>query len=113
MNSEKQHMTGDVLHLVHVMHKLRKTLQREQRGYQRALFTRLGLPEGLSESEFAFCVKTLENQRWLTVDKGGLGRPILIFNKDHSEPRYSPEEVIAHAMQCPPITEEQLKGPSK
>lgn len=106
-------MTGDILQLVYVMHKVRKTLQREHRGYQRALFTRIGLPEGLSEADFQLCVKTLEEHNWLTVDKGGLGRPILVFNKERiNDVLRSPEEVIAHAIQCPPITEKLLTGPT-
>lgn len=109
-------MTGDALHLVYVMHKVRKTLAREHGWrYQRALFIRIGLPEGLSEPEFALCVKRLEDQKWLIVDKGDRGKPILIFNKERNDGvMYSPEEIIAHALQCPPITEELLNGgPSK
>jgi len=91
-------MTNDILTKVHVMFRLRKTLQRDQTAYQRSLFMRIGLPEGLTEDEFAVCVRLLEQHGWLTVDKGDRGKPILIFNKQYNNTLLlSPEEVIADA----------------
>jgi hypothetical protein len=104
-------MNDDILTMVYVMYKVRRALKRERRGYQRALYMRFGITEGLTEDQFNVCVSLLEQHGWLTVDKGTLGRPILVFNQQQVNASvYSPDEVIAHAMQCPPITEELLSG---
>jgi uncharacterized protein involved in type VI secretion and phage assembly len=99
-------MTADILTSMHVMYRIRKTLQRDHMAYQRSLFMRLGLPNGLTEDDFAFCVGLLEEHGWLTVEKGERGRSILIFNKEYAHHTiHTPEEVIAHAMQQPSLTE--------
>jgi hypothetical protein len=104
-------MTDTILTMMHVMYRVRKTLQRERRVYQRALFVRVGLPEGLTEEDFANCVGLLATHGWLTIDQGDRGKPILIFNDQYANVSVRPpEEVIAHAEQCPPITEELLTG---
>lgn len=92
-------MTDHILTAMHVMYKVRKTLQREHRAYQRSLYVRIGLPEGLTEDEFTVCVGLLTTHGWLTVDKGERGKPILIFNEQYTNFTFhTPEEVIADAM---------------
>jgi hypothetical protein len=98
-------MTDNILTSMHVMYKVRKTLQREHRAYQRSLYVRIGLPEGLTENDFAVCVGLLATHGWLTVDKGERGRPILIFNEQYANwTMHTPKEVIADAMQSEPLT---------
>jgi hypothetical protein len=92
-------MTDPILTAMHVMYKVRKTLQREHRAYQRSLYVRIGLPEALTEDEFVTCVGLLATHGWLTVDKGERGKPILIFNEQYANfTIHTPEEVIADVM---------------
>jgi len=97
----------DLMVKLNVIHKLRKALQREGHGYQSVLHRRFGV--GLSEADFDLCVRMLLISDWCTVTKGERDATILTFNQAFSDvnPR-SPEEVIAHATQCPPITEELI-----
>lgn len=91
-------MNSDILTMAHVMYKVRKALQREHRCYQRALYMRFGITDGLTEEQFNLCMSLLEQHGWLTIDKGDRGKPILIFNEAHAGCSiYSPEEVIADA----------------
>lgn len=66
---------------------------------------------GLSEADFDMCVRMLVISDWCTVTKGERDATILTFNQAfiNVNPR-SPEEVIAHAMTCPPITQDLLDG---
>ena len=82
---------------LNVIHKLRKLLQREGKGYQSSLHRRVGV--GLSEAEFAQCVKLLETSGWCTVTKGALDAAILTFNEAFNNATVlSPQEVIQDAM---------------
>jgi hypothetical protein len=97
-------MTDHILTSLHVMYRIRKVLQREHRAYQRSLFMKIGLPEGLTEDDFGVCVDLLATHGWLTVDKGERGKPILIFNEEYAKWHFrTPEEVIADAMKTPGV----------
>ena len=92
---------------LNVVHKVRKWLQREKQGYKSQLHRRIGV--GLAEADFEWCIKILEVSGCCTVTTGGKGGTILTLKEPaNATTLYSPEEVIAHAMQCPPITEELL-----
>lgn len=79
-------------------HKLRKVLQREGKGYQSMLYHRVGA--GLSEAEFAVCVKMLVVNEWCTVTKGERDAPILTFNDAYKTTRIQPpEEVLVEEAQ--------------
>lgn len=94
---------------LNVTHKLRKFLFKHKgRYYSTWLHRRIG--GGLNKVEFDWCVKMLEVSGCCTVTLGDKGGAILTAQETANAPTYSPEEVIAHAMQCPPITEELLRG---
>jgi hypothetical protein len=87
----------DMMLKLNVMYKLRKVLQREGKGYQSVLHRRIGV--GLSEAEFAVCVKILAVNGWCTVTRGERDAVIITFNDAYKNDRiYSPEEVIQDAM---------------
>ncbi len=98
---------------LNVVHKLRKWLHnhKEERFYASWLHRRIG--GGLNKAEFDWCVKMLEVSGCCTVTIGDKGGAVITLKESDNLPTYSPEEVIAHAMQCPPITEELLMGPKK
>jgi hypothetical protein len=82
---------------LNVIHKLRKVLQREGKGYQSALHRRVGV--GLSDAEFAVCVKLLEVSGWCTLTKGERGAVLLTLNEAYRNTSiFTAEEVIADAM---------------
>lgn len=62
---------------LNVVHKVRKWLQREKRGYKSSLHRRIGF--GLTEAEFDWCVKMLEISGCCTVEVGDKGAVILTF----------------------------------
>lgn len=53
---------------LNVVHKLRKWLQRDKRGYKSQLHHRIGV--GLTEADFDWCIKMLENMGYCTVTEG-------------------------------------------
>ena len=89
--------TDDGLMLkLNVIHKLRKLLQRDGKGYQSSLHRRIGV--GLSESEFEQCVSLLAVSGWCTVTKGALDARIITLNEACRDVRtLSPKEVIKDA----------------
>ena len=93
---------------LNVVHKLRRWLLREKQGYASWLHHRIGV--GLDKADFEWCIKMLEVSDCCTVTIGAKGGMILTLKDTNTPPTRSPEEVIAHAMQCPPITEELLTG---
>lgn len=108
----EQIFKDDVLMLkLNTVHKLRKWLLREKQGYASWLQHRIGV--GLSRADFEWCIKMLEASGCCTVTIGDKGGMILTLKESENTPVYSPAEVIAHAMQCPPITEELLAGDTK
>lgn len=96
----------ELMRKLNVVHKLRKWLQKHKGPvYKSWLFKRVGY--GLTKADFDWCVKMLETSDCCTVTTGNDGGQFLALKEANTQ-RYSPEEVIAHAMQCPPITEELL-----
>ena len=91
---------------LNVIHKLRRWLLRERQGYASWLQHRIGV--GLSKADFEWCIKMLEVSGCCTVTIGEKGGMILTSRESSNTTFYSPEEVIADAMQCPPNTEELL-----
>ncbi len=64
---------------LNVVHKLRKWLQRDKRGYKSVLHRRVGV--GLTEADFDWCVKMLEISDCCTVEVGDKGGVILTLNE--------------------------------
>lgn len=65
---------------LNVLHKVRKWLYREKRGYKSVLHRRLGV--GLTSDDFDWCVKMLELAGCCTVTIGDKGAAILTFNEE-------------------------------
>lgn len=102
-------LNDDIFRLLNVIHKLKKTLQREKKVYQSVAFRRVG--SGLTEAEFNLCVKTLAETTFCTISTGDRDAVVLTLNEEFASVRLrSPAEVIAHAMQSPPLTEKDFVG---
>jgi hypothetical protein len=102
-------LNDDIFHKLNVIHKLKKTLQREKKMYQSVAFRRVG--SGLTEAEFTFCVKVLAETHFCTVSSGDRDAVVLTLNEEFANVSlYSPAEVIAHAMQQAPLTEKDIVG---
>ena len=98
-------LNDDIFKMLNVIHKLKKTLQRDKKVYQSVAFRRVG--SGLTEAEFNICVKSLASTTFCTVSAGERDAVVLTLNEEFANAKlYEPAEVIAHAMQCPPITED-------
>jgi hypothetical protein len=102
-------LNDDVFHRLNVIHKLKKTLQREKKMYQSVAFRRVG--SGLTEAEFTFCVRVLAENNFCTVSTGDRDAVVLTLNEEFANVTlYSPAEVIAHAMQQAPLTDKKIVG---
>jgi hypothetical protein len=100
-------LNDDVFTKLNVIHKLKKTLQREKKMYQSVAFRRVG--SGLTEAEFNLCVKVLAEVTFGTISAGDRDAVVLTLNEEFAKVRlYSPAEVIAHAMQQPPLTDKDF-----
>lgn len=93
---------------LNVVHKLRKYLHKTKGSYYASwLHRRFGL--GLSKTEFEWCIKMLEVSDCCTITIGDKGGATITVKEINNITTHSPAEIIAHAIQCPPITEELLK----
>lgn len=93
-------LNDDIFKMLNVIHKLKKSLQRERKMYQSVAFRRVG--SGLTEAEFAVCVNTLASVDYCTVTMGDRNAVLLTINEDFTNVGLrSPAEVIAHAMSQP------------
>jgi hypothetical protein len=98
-------LNDDIFKMLNVIHKLKKTLQRDKKMYQSVAFRRVG--SGLTEAEFNLCVRVLAQADFCIVATGDRDAVVLTLNEEFANARlYEPAEVIAHAMQCPPITKD-------
>ncbi|MGE5052913.1 MAG: hypothetical protein ACM3WP_02010 [Acidobacteriota bacterium] len=98
-------LNDDTFKMLNVIHKLKKTLQRERKIYKSVAFRRIG--SGLTEAEFNLCVSVLAGTTFCTISTGDRDAVVLTLNEEFAKVSlYSPAEVIAHAMQCPPITKD-------
>jgi len=64
---------------LNIVHKLRKWLQHEKRGYKSSLHRRIGF--GLTEVEFDWCIKMLEISGCCTVTVGDKGGTVITVNE--------------------------------
>jgi hypothetical protein len=64
--------------MLNTIHRLRKVLQREGRGYQSEFHRRIGV--GLTPADFAVCVKMLQVTGCCSVSYGERDAVILMFN---------------------------------
>jgi len=98
-------LNDDIFKMLNVIHKIKKLLQREKKMYQSVAFHRVG--SGLTEVEFNLCVKVLAAATFCTFSTGDRDAVVLTLNEEFANTKlYEPAEVIAHAMQCPPITKD-------
>ena len=96
-------LNDDTFKMLNVIHKIKKTLQREKKIYQSVAFHRVG--SGLTEAEFNLCVSVLAQTSFCIVSIGDRDAVVLTLNEEFANAKlYEPAEVIEHAMQCPPIT---------
>ena len=99
----------DLMLRLNAVHKMRKYLQKRKRAYASKLHSAVAF--GLNKSEFEWCLKMLEVSGTVTLSEGEKSAVLVIFKEELADTKfYSPEEVIADAQQCPPITEELLSG---
>lgn len=68
---------------VKTMHRLQTVLQREGKGYLRALHARCGV--GLTNEQFDNIVKTLEVNGWCSMKEGVLGGTLVIVNQQQAQ----------------------------
>jgi len=64
---------------LNVVHKLRKWLQREKRGYKTRLHRDIGF--GLTEAEFEWCIRMLETSGHCIVSLGDKGGVVLTLRE--------------------------------
>jgi hypothetical protein len=64
---------------VKAMHRLQTVLQREGKGYIRALHARCGV--GLTNEQFDNIVKQLAYNGWCSLKEGAQGATLVVFNE--------------------------------
>jgi hypothetical protein len=86
--TEPTFMTDEGFATIKTMHRLRTVLQREGKGYLRALHCRCGV--GLTNKEFDSIVNTLAKTEWCSIQEGAQGAKLVVFNQQIRD-SYVPE----------------------
>lgn len=77
--TEPLFMTDDGFNTIKTMHRLRTVLQREGKGYLRALHSRCGV--GLTIKQFDSIVRALVDSQWCSLKEGSQGAMLVVFNQ--------------------------------
>jgi hypothetical protein len=77
--TEPLFMTDEGFHKLKTIHRLRKVLRRESKGYLRALHGRCGV--GLTIAEFDNIVRVLADTGWCSVTEGAQGATMVVLSQ--------------------------------
>jgi len=75
---EPSFITDEGFLTIRAIYRLRKVLQREGKGYLRALHSRCGV--GLTIEQFDNIVNNLVASQWCYIKEGVLGAKLVVFN---------------------------------
>ena len=90
--TEPTFMTNEGFAFIKTIHRLRTVLQREGKGYLRALHCRCGV--GLTNKEFDTIVAMLAASKWCSIQQGAQGALLVVLNqqiRDSHVPEVSDE----------------------